>query len=69
MHIKAPARVIPSAPFKLVLEGLEEDTLVSLNQVYLGLLDIVTRLPSDHIVLFTCLLQQEAHWLVLESVI
>ena len=58
---------VPSAPFKCVIEGLQEYTPVSLNQVILGILDLVPQPPSDNIALCNGILHQEAHLLVLES--
>ncbi|MFM7979750.1 MAG: hypothetical protein ACKPKO_10580, partial [Candidatus Fonsibacter sp.] len=69
MHIMPLARVIHSALFKFVCEGLQEDTLVSLNQVLIGILDLFPQLINDQIAIFNGILHKEAHWRVLESVI
>ena len=60
----ALATVIRGAIFKFVLEGLQEDTLVSVNQVILGTLALFQQLPNAHIALCNGILHQQAHWLV-----
>ncbi|MFM7981334.1 MAG: hypothetical protein ACKPKO_18660, partial [Candidatus Fonsibacter sp.] len=44
-----------------VIEGIHKDIIVSL--------DLVPHLPNAQLALIKCILHQEAHWLVLESVI